>query len=159
MWSATGFLTIARARVLAVVVVVWSFAGCWSGEPELAPDERLRRELGLGSRDRVHTVTLFGGEQHRVEPDSTTVEATDYLQFVTGDWWVHELVFETELMSAEARRFMREHGQVTSPPMVSRGARFVVSFVAAPPGRYPYRVDGNGRSAHGVVLVRTGGRG
>jgi plastocyanin len=104
-------------------------------------------------------VVLFGGATGRAEPAEVLVEPGDYLQFTTGDSWIHEVLFEVDSLATDPLSFMTGLDQMASPPMVSRGSRFVVSFVDAPVGRYPYRVEGNGPVVHGVVVVaRTEGR-
>lgn len=102
----------------------------------------------------MHRVRVGGGGAEHVEPDETVVAPGAYVQFATTDWLVHEVVFEADSLGPDALRFMEELDQLASPPMVARDSRFVVSFVDAPPARYPYRVEGNGAPARGVVIVR-----
>lgn len=135
---------------LASVLVV---AGCGQEDSELAPDQRLRSRLGLDSGDRVHEVTLSGGADGAADPAEIHVRPGDYLQFVTADAWIHELRFERDSLAPDALTFMEDLDQMASPPLVSRGSRFVLSFVDAPEGRYPYRVEGNLAPRHGVVVV------
>jgi hypothetical protein len=130
-----------------------ALSGCGSGESDLPPDGRLQRELGLEPSDRVHEVRLHGGVQGSVEPAEAVVLQGDYLQFVTADAWVHELLFEADSLSGPALAFMEGLDQLAGPPMVSRGSRFVLSFVDAPPGRYPFRVEGGGPARTGVIVV------
>ena len=126
---------------------------CSTPESEDAPDDVLRRQLGLTDADRVRTVTVTGGEAERAEPVLDSVEVGTYLQFVTGDWFVHEVLFDLDSLSAEARAFLERTDQAASPPLLHRDARFVVSFAGAPVGRYPYRLEGNGRAGGGVLVV------
>ena len=56
-------------------------------------------------------------------------------------------------MSAAARTFLEETMQVASPPLLQRDARFVLTFADAPPGRYPYRLEGNREEGRGVIVV------
>ena len=42
--------------------------------------------------------------------------------------------------------------------MVTPDSRFVVSMHGAPSGRYPFRVEGNGESTRGAVVVEGDGR-
>jgi plastocyanin len=144
-----------RARVAGAVLVAISFLGaaCGPSDSELPPDRRLQTELGLDASDRVHEVVLTGGPSGGAEPPEAQVLPGDYLQFVSADSWVHEIVFEVDSLQAGALAFMDEHDQLSSPPMVSRGSRFVISFVEAPEGRYPYRVEGNQAPVRGVIVV------
>jgi hypothetical protein len=76
-----------------------------------------------------------------------------WVQFVSGDWFVHELAFEMDSLGTSARVFLMDTDQIESPPLLQRDARFVVSFEGAPPGRYPYLLQGNGRAGRGVIVV------
>ncbi|MEX2466117.1 MAG: hypothetical protein WD995_04360 [Gemmatimonadota bacterium] len=139
----------------ALAVGLLAVAACQPGDSELSPDRRLQSELGLDLRDRVHEVLLSAGPARAAEPEETLVRPGDYLQFVTTDSWIHELIFEADSLAPGALAFMEELDQLASPPMVSRGSRFVVSFVEAPEGRYPYRVEGNRAPVRGVIVVAT----
>jgi len=146
----TGALALGAAGVVVLA------AACDRSRPDpaLVPDSLLQAELGLEPTDRVHRVTISGGASERVEPAETVLEPGGYVQFSTDDWYVHEVIFETDSLPPQARTFMAGLDQLASPPLVSRGSRFVVSFVDAPPGRYPFRVEGNAAPARGVLVVR-----
>lgn len=128
-------------------------AGCQPAESELAPDDWLQSELGLSPGDRVHTVTLATGVSERPDPPSVRVVPGDLVQFVSSDWMVHEVHFEVDSMAAPQRGFLEETGQAASPPLLQRDARFVLTFEGAPPGRYPYRLEGNREPGQGVIVV------
>ena len=143
-----------RTRLAGAGLLAFAILGAaCRADSELPPDRRLQSELGLDARDRVHEVILTAGPSGRAEPAEAHVLPGDYLQFVTADSWVHEIVFEVDSLQAGAIAFMDEHDQLASPPMVSRGSRFVISFVGAPEGRYPYRVEGNHAPVRGVIVV------
>lgn len=142
-------------RFAGMATCLLALAACQPAESDLPPDRRLQSQLGLDPRDRVHEVMVSASATGVPEPRETVVLAGDYLQFVMADSWVHELVFESDSLSAEALAFMTDLDQMASPPMVSRGSRFVVSFVGAPEGRYPFRVEGGHAPAHGAIVVAT----
>ena len=121
--------------------------------PELQPDELLRTELGLTEDDEVHRVVLTSAAAERARPDSVSLPPGAWVEFVSGDWRLHEVRFELDGLAPEARTFLESTDQVASPPLVDRDARFVVSFADAPAGRYPFVVEGNGQAANGVVVV------
>jgi hypothetical protein len=121
--------------------------------PELQPDDVLRSELGLTESDEVHRITLMGSHREEADPPEVTVPPTAWVEFVSSDWRVHEVRSEADSLSSEALRFLLSTGQMESPPLVHRDARFVVSFREAPEGRYPFRVEGNGAPGRGVVVV------
>jgi len=128
-------------------------AACERGDPELLPDEVLQSELGLGSDDRIHTVRITTGTAERADPASVSIERGDYVQFVSADRLVHEVAFRLDSLSAPARAFLERTGQSESPPLLELDARFVVSFVGAPEGRYPYALSGNRAAGSGTVVV------
>ena len=136
-----------------------ALSACGPGESDLPPDRRPQSELGLDPIDRVHEVVLSAGAAGTAAPGETVVLAGDYLQFVTGDSWVHEVIFESDSLASDRLAFMTSLDQLASPPLVSRGSRFVVSFVGAPEGRYPFRVEGNHAPVRGAIVVEapTGG--
>lgn len=139
--------------MLAALVAASGALACSVPAPQDAPDDVLRRQLGLNDSDRVRTVIVTGGEVERAEPALDSVEVGTYLQFVTADWFVHEVLFEMDSLPADAQAFLERTDQTASPPLLHQDARFVVSFAEAPPGRYPYRLEGNGRPARGVLVV------
>lgn len=77
----------------------------------------------------------------------------DVVQFFTVDGRVHTVRFPEDSLGPARAAFLRRTGQLESPPLVERGARFVVIFRDAPPGRYPFRSDGSGGVAWGVLVV------
>ena len=119
----------------------------------MRPDSVLQAELGLTDRDEVHRVLIQGGDVETLTPGEVPIPAGAWVEFVTNDWLVHEIRFEVDSLTAEARAFLEESDQVASPPMVNLGDRFVVSFVGAPDGRYPFIAEGNGAPGRGVVVV------
>lgn len=139
----------------AAAVLVLGIGACSERRPDpaLLPDSVLRAELGLGDADRVHRIRLRGGEREEISPPSVEVEEGDWVEFVTVDWRVHQVRFEPDSLSGEARAFLEATDQLDSPPLVDRDARFVLSFSGAPEGRYPFVSEGNGAAAGGVVVV------
>lgn len=138
---------------LCVVLTWWAPAACEAPDPELIPDERLRTELGLTETDRVHTIGLSTGVGERADPDSVLVAPGEFVQFVSGDWLVHEMAFDLDSLSADRRDFLVRTRQAESPPLLERDSRFVLSFVEAPPGRYPYSLAGNREPGRGLIVV------
>ena len=136
-----------------VVLLLLAVTSCRGVPREYRPDEALRQELGLTDKDEVHRVTLTGGETEVLDPVETEVPAGAWVEFVTADGRVHEVHFEADSLGAEARAFLERTDQMSSPPLVNEGERFVVSFRDAPQGRYPFRAEGNQGPARGVVVV------
>jgi plastocyanin len=126
-------------------------------EARLQPDPLLQVELGLTATDRVQSVRITGGEVERAEPHLIAVEAGAYVQFISTDWLIHEVIFEVDSLSVEQREFLERTHQLASPPLIERDSRYVLAFEGAPPGRYPYRLEGNGRSGGGEIVVAVPG--
>jgi hypothetical protein len=136
-------------------LAAWSIAAACAPErdPTLQPDEVLQAELGLTLDDKVYRVAVSGGPVERADPAALSIEPGAYVQFVTSDWLVHEILFETDSLGSAQRAFLERTHQVASPPLIDRDSRYVLSFVDAPPGRYSYRLEGNGRPSRGVIVV------
>jgi len=72
---------------------------------------------------------------------------------VTTDWLIHEVIFEADSVDTEQWSFLERTDQTASPPLIERDTRYVLTFEGAPPGRYPYLLEGNGASGRGVIIV------
>lgn len=145
-----------KVRIVSfALATLVALAACEEPDPELVPDEVLQSELGLTVDDRVHTIRLSTGVAERASPDSLTVRPGDYVQFVSDDRMVHEVVFDVDSLPALARTFLQRTGQDRSPPLVELDARFVVSFVGAPEGLFTYTLAGNRGAGSGSIVVET----
>jgi len=122
-------------------------------DTSLQPDAVLRAELGLTLEDRVHRVRLTGGGAEQADPPLVAIEPGAYVEFVTTDWLIHEVIFEVDSLSAEQHDFLRRTDQLESPPLLERDSRYVLAFEGAPRGRYAYRLEGNGRPGRGAIVV------
>lgn len=142
-----------RSPLLLCCVAVLLTACAPEPDPTLQPDEVLQAELGLTPRDRVYRIAVSGGPIERAVPAALSIDPGAYVEFVTADWLVHEILFETDSLGAAQRDFLVRTQQVESPPLIERESRYVLSFVDAPPGRYTYRLEGNGRPSRGVIVV------
>ena len=121
--------------------------------PDTQPDEVLQAELGLTLRDVVHRVTLTGGPVERADPVAISIEPGSHVEFVTSDWLIHEVIFEADSVAGVRWAFLERTDQAASPPLINRDSRYVLSFEGAPPGRYPYLIEGNGPAGRGVIIV------
>lgn len=136
------------------MLLVLAVAACEKPDNTLEPDGVLRDSLGLGEEDRVHVVRLSSPRNREIiEPSSLQVRPGDYVEFVTSDRRVHAVSFVIDSLSAAGADFLRGRGQESSPPLVERQARFLVTFENAPLGRYPFAVVGNGGESRGVIVV------
>jgi hypothetical protein len=113
--------------------------------------------LDVSARSEVHRISITGGQEESAVPREVSVPEGALVEFVTTDSWVHEVWFELDSLSLEAREFLVQSDQVASPPMVNPDSRFVISLDGAPSGRYPFRVEGSGAPTQGAVVVSSGG--
>ena len=149
-------------RAVAPVLMGAAIAAAACQEPaqtHLQPDAVLQAALGLEATDRVHSIRITGGESERADPQLLEIEPGSYVEFVPADWLVHEVVFEADSLTSEQLRFLEQTDQVASPPLIERDSRYVLVFAGAPAGRYPYRLEGNGRAGRGAIVVAAPGPG
>jgi plastocyanin len=136
------------------LVVAFLLSACREApERRHQPDALLRAELGLKLDDRVHSIWIAGGGAERADPELVSVEPGAYVEFITTDWLVHEVIFEIDSLTAEQRAFLQRTDQVASPPLIERDSRYVLALDGAPHGRYPYRLEGNGLPGRGAIVV------
>lgn len=150
VWDRSARLRVPSAAVVAYLLL----AACQPPDPSLQPDETLQAELGLTTRDLVHRVTVTGGQTERADPAALSIEPGAHVEFVTTDWLIHEVLFEPDSVGPEGWAFLARTDQTASPPLIDRDSRYVLSFEDAPPGRYPYLLEGNGAAGRGVIIVR-----
>ncbi len=143
-----------RGRILLVLLVLAPLGACERLDPELMPGTMLRDSLGLGDEDRVHRIQLTSVDNRESpQPASVQIRPGDYVEFMTADHRVHAVSFVLDSVPPGGVEFLRGTAQEGSPPLVEAEARFLVTFVGAPPGRYPFLVVGNGSEGRGAVVV------
>ena len=141
----------ARWLGCAVTLLLTALVAC---SPEPPSDPELRQALGIEDARPIHRINLGGrGSIEHVVPVRVVVLAGDLVQFVMVDRRVHTITFRGDGLSPAGRAFLEETGQISSPPLLQRGARFVVSFEHAPAGEYPFVSEGNGDPAAGSIVV------
>ena len=133
-------------------VVAWGCEPPDGGATERAQEEA--RALGLPSGALLHRVTLGGkGSQEHAVPTRILASPGDGVEFRTVDHRVHTVEFLSDSLTVEVRGFLESSGQMASPPLVARGARFVLRLQNAPRGLYFFKSEGHGGTALGVVEV------
>jgi hypothetical protein len=126
--------------------------GAGSGEPPGSEAEL--QTLGLPPGTAIHRITLGGrGADEHAVPTRIDAAPGDAVEFRTVDHRVHTLKFVLDSLAPEVRSFLVATGQDESPPLVSRGSRFILRLSDAPVGRYLFVTEGHGGSARGIVLV------
>ena len=153
-----GALRVSLSRVVkwGSVLSVGIFAlHVWSCTPdnELPPDELLQAELGLTLDDRVYRVILTGGAAEQADPVVLLIEQDAYVEFITDDGFIHEVIFDPDSLSSDQWSFLERTDQEASPPLIERDSRYILVFEGAPFGRYPYRIEGNGNPGRGVIVL------
>jgi plastocyanin len=143
------------AGLLPLLILSAVLGGCGeSGKGVPDGTAEAVQALGLPVGAQLHQITLGGrgSEEHAVP---TRVEASpgDAVEFRTADHRVHTLSFVADSLTHEVQAFLESTGQMASPPLVSRGSRFILRLQNAPPGRYLFRSEGHGGVAVGVVEV------
>lgn len=159
--STPGFAALLRPLLGALLLAgLLPSAGCGEGTGESAdPHRELRERLDLDADREIHRVSLGGrGAEEHVVPSRLRVGPRAVVEFVAVDGRVHTVSFAEDSLAPDAARFLRRTSQLRSPPLVDRGARFVLSFQGAPGGRYPYRIEGPGGEAWGAILVEGSSR-
>lgn len=145
--------------LLALLAAAGLSAGCGgdSGPPAADPHGELRERLGLSDDRPVHRVILGGrGAEEHVAPSRLRVPRGAVIEFVAADGRVHTVDFPEDSLELEVAHFLRRTSQLRSPPLVDRGARFILSLERAPLGRYRFRSEGAGGEAWGVIRVEEG---
>lgn len=147
------FLPPRALHLLAGILVLVGSPGCLREAPP-PTDPELAEALGLPPGTPIHRVTLSSrGEGARVLPTAVRVQPGALVQFVAADRRVYAVRFRMDALAPDAHEFIRTTGQEGSPPLGQEGARFVVSLVGAPDGRYPFQVDGYGPTVDGEIVV------
>jgi len=138
--------------LLIMALVSGGCQGQGSGGDGSAAEET--RALGLPSGAQLHRVTLGGrGSEEHAVPTRVLASPGDGIEFFTVDHRVHTLRFIADSLTDEVHAFLDSTAQMASPPLVSRGSRFVVRLQNAPVGRYLYVSEGHGGVARGVIDV------
>jgi hypothetical protein len=147
------FLPPPALHLLAGTLVLLGLHGCLREAPP-PTDPELAEALGLPLGTPIHRVTLSSrGEGARVLPTAVRVQPGALVQFVAADRRVYAVRFRLDALAPEALEFIRTTGQEGSPPLGREGARFVVSLLGAPDGRYPFQVEGYGPTVEGEIVV------
>lgn len=158
LWRFGRPTSITGVGLLCLLALPAVISGCRDSSGD-RPDPELEnaKALGFPSGARLHRVTLGGrgAEEHAV-PTLVSAVPGDGVEFVTVDHRVHTVVFLPDSLSDEARSFLESTDQMASPPLVSRGSRFILRLRGAPGGRYAFMSEGHGGTAFGVVEVGLG---
>jgi len=86
----------------------------------------------------LHDVVVRLGDQHRdFSPAQLQARPGDYLRFTADDSRTHAIAFEPA--TPELKTFLETTGQLRSPPLITKGASWVITLKNAPAGQYTFR--------------------
>jgi plastocyanin len=146
--------TTGRAR--ARPVVVWAMAmaaltGCEAvgGGATIQLDTA---EVQLERGTSLHDVVIAGsGSVDSIAPLELEARPGDAVRFTIEDHRPHAIAFQADAVSGPVREYLERTEQLRGPPLVTRGAAWVVVLEDAPPGRYPFWCRTH--DAHGLLVV------
>lgn len=107
--------------------------------------------IRLGQHVAVADVLLRTGAAEAIDPDTVRIRVGDVVRFTAADARSHIVAFDRGSLAPAAVEHLERTGQLRSPPLLTTGARWIVSFEGAPPGAYTFIESSRG--ARGVVLV------
>ncbi|HUP90495.1 MAG TPA: plastocyanin/azurin family copper-binding protein [Longimicrobiales bacterium] len=90
--------------------------------------------IELPSGVRLHDIVLHAVSGSDFDPATSQAKVGDVVRFTSGDTHTHALVVTPP--SEQARQALNAGGQLRSPPLVSKGQAWVISFKGAPAGTY-----------------------
>ena len=130
------------SRCAGVFVFCLAIAACERADPggeekdrtlELAADT-----IDVPSGTDLHDVVVRLRDQNRdFNPTQLQAKPGDYLRFTAEDSRTHAIAFEPA--APELRTFLESTGQLRSPPLVTKGASWVIALKNAPAGHYSFR--------------------
>jgi plastocyanin len=109
-------------------------------------------QVQLERGSRLHEVRVGGvAALDSITPTEVRARPGDAVRFTVDDHRTHALAFDAERLAPDARAFLEGTHQLRGPPLVNRGAAWIVVLEEAPPGRYPYLCRSHG--TRGMLLV------
>lgn len=112
-------------------------------------------DVQLERGSRVHDIQVTGlADTDTLSPAAVRAEPGDAVRFTTGDHRTHAMAFHADRLAPPIREYLERTNQLRGPPLVNRGAAWVVVLDDAPTGRYPFFCRTH--EAHGVLQVGGG---
>jgi len=94
--------------------------------------------IQLAAGVRLVDVKVVRTAQGDFEPAAIDAKVGDVVRFTADDHGGHALVFDAAHAGPQ-REFLERTGQMRSPPLISRGAAWVITLDGAVPGVYRFR--------------------
>lgn len=79
-----------------------------------------------------------GSANDEFEPASESGRVGDVIRFTAKDGHSHALLFDAAQIPSAAVAFLERTRQLRSPPLLHKGASWVISFEGAPAGEYHF---------------------
>lgn len=142
-----------RSRWWVPVTLVLGLVGCLSELPP-STDAELTRALDLPASTPARTVHLLN-RQGELRPLPTGLEAASgsLVSFRLVGHQAISVHFDLDETDPPLARWLESRNLVASPPLARAGARFVLHLEGAPAGRALFRLEGQGASGSGVLVV------
>jgi plastocyanin len=141
-----------RSGVLVSILAVLTLTGCEAvdGGGTIQLDTA---EVNLAG-GQVHEIVIAGAAAtDSIAPTGVRARPGDALRFTTADHRTHAMAFEADRLDPAIREYLDATNQLRGPPLVNRGAAWVVVLEGAPPGRYPFLCRAH--NARCMVVVGT----
>jgi plastocyanin len=128
-----------RIIACAGAFVLWAqLVSCDRAAPKLASGDRSFELAGgtvhLESGVAMHDVRVHASRNADFIPAQETLDDDDVVRFTSDDTRTHALIIRAP--TPEAQQQLDSSGQMRSPPLVSRGQAWIVSFKGLPAGTY-----------------------
>lgn len=129
-------------RCAGVFVFCLALAACERAGPGAQQKDRTLEldgdTIDVPAGTDLHDVVVRLGDQNRdFSPAQLQAKPGDYLRFTADDSRTHAIAFEP--VTPEVKTFLDSTGQLRSPPLITKGASWVIALKNAPPGQYPFR--------------------
>jgi plastocyanin len=95
---------------------------------------------------QLHQIRMRVSQPSEFDPPSVQARAGDVVRFEADDGHNHAILFDAPQLSQQMHDFLERSGQLGGPPLLDRGASWIVSFEGAPPGTYGFRCLTHGAS-------------
>jgi plastocyanin len=137
--------------VWALAAMALALAGC-EAAGDGATIQLDTAEVQLERGTVLHEIVIRGGGSlDSIAPLHVQAEPGDAVRFTSEDHRTHAMAFHADRLTGPVRDYLERTDQLRGPPLVNRGAAWVVVLEGAPPGRYPFFCRTH--DAHGLLIV------
>lgn len=113
-------------------------------------------EVRLADGASLHEVELTGVvPESGVTPPVVEARPGDAVVFEAQDALTHSVAFAADSLQPAQLEFLQSTAQLRSPPLLTEGARWIISLEGAPSGAYPFVCALHG--GRGRIIVSANG--